>query len=301
MRLWLVHDHPGPDFRAGVATMVPGVSEKSGGVTSTILPDRMGSMKGMSNAGAVTETAEFDAFGKVIARTNPSATQKGFAGGHGYQEDGESGYKLLGHRYYDAETGRFLSRDPIGDGRNWYVYCDSNPLKRVDPNGLGWHNPGIVYVDPGFRGSVVGIGEPDKSWGKTWSSVGIPRGYHSNPNMDVDLIIVTGKDGVKRVYFLMGNGWTRGLNGFMSCGVWDTDSPDHFYVDANGGVHGPNVVYLGTLEDVQGDPDLYWIWGQFIDEALRKRIPKNRLPEQTPCYSPGHEPWRGSLGNRAGT
>ncbi len=115
--------------------MVPGISEKSGGVTSTILSDRMGSMKGLTNAGTVTETAEFDAFGKVIARTNPSATQKGFAGGHGYQEDGESGYQLLGHRYYDADTGRFLSRDPIQDGRNWYSYCDNSPLKQVDPDG----------------------------------------------------------------------------------------------------------------------------------------------------------------------
>jgi hypothetical protein len=29
---------------------------------------------------------------------------------------------LLGHRYYDPTLGRFLSRDPIKDGRNWYVY-----------------------------------------------------------------------------------------------------------------------------------------------------------------------------------
>ncbi|MEI7987367.1 MAG: hypothetical protein WCI55_17225, partial [Armatimonadota bacterium] len=98
-----------PVLSDGVATMVPGISEKSGGVTSTILSDRMGSMKGMTNAGAVTDTAEYDAFGKVIAHANPTATQKGFAAGHGYQEDGESGYKLLGHRYYDPETGRFLS------------------------------------------------------------------------------------------------------------------------------------------------------------------------------------------------
>ena len=25
----------------------------------------------------------------------------GFAGSHGYQEDGDTGLKLLGHRYYD--------------------------------------------------------------------------------------------------------------------------------------------------------------------------------------------------------
>ena len=125
-----------PVLSDGVATMVPGISEKSGGVTSTILSDRMGSMKRLTNAGAVTDTAEFDAFGKVMSRTGTNATQNGFVGAAGYQEDGESGYKLLGHRYYDPETGRFLSRDPIRSGPNWYSYCANNPLKYIDATGL---------------------------------------------------------------------------------------------------------------------------------------------------------------------
>ena len=42
----------------------------------------------------------------------------------------------LGYRYYDASTGRFLSRDPIRDGDNWYAYCDNDPVNAVDPTGL---------------------------------------------------------------------------------------------------------------------------------------------------------------------
>ena len=38
--------------------------------------------------------------------------------------------------YYDPYTGRFLQRDPIGDGVNWYAYTANNPLKFVDPTGL---------------------------------------------------------------------------------------------------------------------------------------------------------------------
>jgi RHS repeat-associated protein len=72
----------------------------------------------------------------LLASTGTPQGPFGFAGGHGYQEDADSGLKLLGHRYYDASTGRFLTRDPARHGRNWYAYCGDNPTTRVDPDGL---------------------------------------------------------------------------------------------------------------------------------------------------------------------
>ena len=56
-------------------------------------------------------------------------------GAFGYQSD-STGLQLLGHRYYDPAVGRFLSPDPIKDGRNWYAYCENNPLTAADPSGL---------------------------------------------------------------------------------------------------------------------------------------------------------------------
>jgi len=53
-----------------------------------------------------------------------------------YQTDGDTGLLLLGHRYYDASVGRFLTADPAKAGGNWYAYCDNNPLKGTDPEGL---------------------------------------------------------------------------------------------------------------------------------------------------------------------
>lgn len=61
----------------------------------------------------------------------------GYAGGFGYQEDA-TGLKLLGHRYYDSSTGRFLTRDPIKDGGNWYTYCSNDPIVNSDPEGEKW-------------------------------------------------------------------------------------------------------------------------------------------------------------------
>ena len=42
------------------------------------------------------------------------------------------------HRWYDPETGRWLSNDPIGisGGMNQYVFCGSDPIGLVDPLGL---------------------------------------------------------------------------------------------------------------------------------------------------------------------
>ncbi len=39
-------------------------------------------------------------------------------------------------RWYDPNTGRFTTEDPIRDGINWYSYCSNNPLRFVDPTGL---------------------------------------------------------------------------------------------------------------------------------------------------------------------
>jgi RHS repeat-associated protein len=63
-----------------------------------------------------------------------------------YQTDNDSGLMLLGHRYYDASVGRFISSDPAKAGNNWYAYCANNPLRRTDRSGLyfewvrDWYN-----------------------------------------------------------------------------------------------------------------------------------------------------------------
>ncbi|MBP3554250.1 MAG: RHS repeat-associated core domain-containing protein [Clostridia bacterium] len=50
----------------------------------------------------------------------------------------ESGNIYLRARYYNADLGRFTQEDPIRDGRNWYSYCDSNPVVRIDRTGQAW-------------------------------------------------------------------------------------------------------------------------------------------------------------------
>jgi RHS repeat-associated protein len=73
-----------------------------------------------------------------------------FAGAYA---DAESGLLYLVNRYYDPETGQFLSVDPaVTETGQPYGYANEDPLNGVDPLGLGFcllgHNP-----DGGCRGS----------------------------------------------------------------------------------------------------------------------------------------------------
>ena len=57
-------------------------------------------------------------------------------GGEYYDKRTETVY--LRARYYDSAYGRFTQEDPIRDGTNWYIYCDGNPVNRIDPSGQFW-------------------------------------------------------------------------------------------------------------------------------------------------------------------
>ena len=59
-----------------------------------------------------------------------------------YYLDNETGLYYLKSRYYDPETGRFISMDGIGylepgrvNGLNLYSYCGNNPVMFVDTEG----------------------------------------------------------------------------------------------------------------------------------------------------------------------
>ncbi|MBC7327922.1 RHS repeat-associated core domain-containing protein [bacterium] len=59
-----------------------------------------------------------------------------YCGIFGYREDEEIRLMKVGARFYDPFIGRWIQKDPILDGFNWFVYCDNDPVNRVDPKGL---------------------------------------------------------------------------------------------------------------------------------------------------------------------
>jgi len=125
----------------GNASYTPDVSEVRNSVT-TYSHSGLKNMGAQTDAGttpAVQATRTYDAFGGVQGSTGSWQGPFGTAGAFGYQSpqngNEQGGLHLLGHRYHDASTGRFLTRDPIGDGSNWYAYCENSPAGNADASG----------------------------------------------------------------------------------------------------------------------------------------------------------------------
>ena len=98
-------------------------------------------------------TAKYKAWGGLFQ--NEIATTHQPLRFQGQYFDAETGLHYNRHRYYDPETARFVTQDPIGldGGVNLYQYAP-NPMGWIDPLGLAasgkWVNlkNGRIRIDP---------------------------------------------------------------------------------------------------------------------------------------------------------
>jgi len=111
--------------------------------------DQVGTLRAVSDIGHnIIKEITYDTFGNILNDTNPSfKVPFGFAGGL-YDQDTK--LTRFGYRDYDAYTGKWTAKDPIGfDGgdSNLYGYVLGDPVGLVDPLGL--------YIDPRLKGCGV--------------------------------------------------------------------------------------------------------------------------------------------------
>jgi RHS repeat-associated protein len=138
------------------------------------LYDGLGSTVALADeSGAVVSTYAYDAYGEVRSSTGSEANEYRFTG---EQADDDSGLVYLRARYYDPETGRFLTKDPfegyadVPASLNRYTYAHDNPVNLTDPSGqliplivvsagVGGVIGGSVYLlttdDPNLQGFVA--------------------------------------------------------------------------------------------------------------------------------------------------
>jgi RHS repeat-associated protein len=116
------------------------------------LYDGLGSERTVTNGSqTVTGTLNLDAFGQLAGSTGSSTNPYMYAATSGYRNDGDAGLTHVRARYYDAQVGRFISRDSVLM-EHPYVYCGHQPVTHLDPDG---HEIKIVIDTPGGRTTIT--------------------------------------------------------------------------------------------------------------------------------------------------
>ena len=91
------------------------------------------------NSGEITDTYTYDAFGLLLALSGSTENIYLYTG---EQYDPNVGFYYLRARYYNPSVGRFLTQDTWPGMKfepmslHKYLYCDGNPINRLDPSGM---------------------------------------------------------------------------------------------------------------------------------------------------------------------
>jgi RHS repeat-associated protein len=93
-------------------------------------------MKTVDSSGVVVNEYEYDVYGTLRSSSGSQHNEFQFAG----QQTDPNGLQYLRARYYDMETGQFISRDPMAASAAWmespFVYASANATNLSDPLGL---------------------------------------------------------------------------------------------------------------------------------------------------------------------
>ncbi len=107
----------------------------------------------------------YDSWGNVVSITGSMADTLGHDNPfryRGYYYDNDTGLYYLNSRYYDANTGRFISADGLFNstainGYNVFTYCLNNPINFYDPSGYY-----TIVIPAEGTGAAKIIANPDE-------------------------------------------------------------------------------------------------------------------------------------------
>jgi RHS repeat-associated protein len=131
-----------PLHENGTAPMFAKVADATNTVSGTRYVyyhnDHLGTPQRITDkTGAIVWAADYDAFGRASVRTAPANAVSNPLRYPGQYFDQETGLHYNDRRSYDPDTGRYLTRDPIGleGGINLYTYAAASPSNFTDPTG----------------------------------------------------------------------------------------------------------------------------------------------------------------------
>jgi len=146
-------NHPKIDGVAGIGGLLA-VRDVAQSKSFVYLYDGNGNVGQLVNLadGSTVAKYEYDAYGNVTASGGSYAATNVMRFST-KQRDDETDLGYWGYRYYESNSGRWVSRDPIGEGggRALYSSCRNTPVTRLDTLGLLSLGPPTI-PDPGDSG-----------------------------------------------------------------------------------------------------------------------------------------------------
>ena len=132
-------------------------------------PDHLGSTSYITTRNSsISQHVEYIAFGEVLFEEHSSSFSSPYLF-NGKELDRETNLSYFGARYYDARMSLWLNVDPLTEkfvGRSPYEYCFNNPVRLIDPTGMGpedppsklYHNTnsGKTILEKGFNAGTNG-------------------------------------------------------------------------------------------------------------------------------------------------
>ena len=252
------------------------LGKETGGVMTYYHADGLGSIvKETSEAGAVTSTLRYDAWGNIEA-----GARDGFAF-TGREWDPETGLYYYRARYYDPKAGRFISEDPIRfqGGPDFYSYTHDGPATFVDPSGLflsPWHREitsdaaKLTGLSPNnARNLTKGVADVDGRPGSQWAENSL---WHAMSNL---FVRYTDQDLARLVTWAIETG--------------DLELALHAVQDNQAGRHGCGEIYLGQVGAPLVGPfhllddafPLLWEYEQAVADSVDVI---NRFKKRWPLY-----------------
>lgn len=150
------------------------IAERQGGDWAYHVSDVNGApMELVDGSGRLLAEFERGLFGSLRTKRGSQSTQVRFSG---QWADEETGLHYNRYRYYDPDSGRYLSPDPVGlyGGMELYAY-GPNPVAWIDP--MGWtHFLQVTGFDPaGARHSASGAGNRPVEYDSCLNANSCPR------------------------------------------------------------------------------------------------------------------------------
>ena len=138
-------------------------------------------------AGELVSTYDYDAWGRVSENSTDKDTQNiaeiNPIRYRGYYYDSETGLYYVNSRYYDPAVKRFLNSDDdllsatsthTLANKNYFAYCDNDPITRIDSNGDLWELiVGAAVIGGLTSGAVSAVSQYMTTGNIDWKVVGV--------------------------------------------------------------------------------------------------------------------------------